>query len=81
MRIGESAAVSLLAASFPLLFTLLLLQFSFTNTTFGFLLVVALMGIVYAATIIFFGKYFKKGPYGTLLLIARSFRKEGKQQA
>ncbi len=79
IRLGGSAAVTLFAASLPLLFTPLLLKFELTNTTWGFLLIGVLMGILYISTILFFGKFFQKGPYGTLLIILQSFHKRGQK--
>lgn len=75
-RISETFGVISIALLLPLLFSKYLLYFSFSNTHVGFLLIVALMGCLYAAIIMGAGIFFKKGPYNTLLVIIKSFRKK-----
>ncbi len=75
-RIAETFTVIIIGLSLPLLMAIWLLRFEFTNTRTGFLILVAFTGLIYGGLIYIAGRYFQKGPYGTLLVIIRSFHKK-----
>lgn len=54
---------------------LYLLHFSFANTTVGFLVMLFVLGAAYIFCVTIFGKVWNKGPYQTLVVIARSFKR------
>ncbi len=74
-RIVETFAVVGIGLMLPFLLATALLRFEFANTKIGFLLLATLAGILYGGIIIIAGRYLKKGPYATLLVIVRSFQK------
>ncbi len=74
-RILESVSIVGLGIIVPLPFALYFLQYPFANSTTGFLLLVCLSGIIYGSTIVFFGRVLNKGPYQTLVVIAKSFKR------
>ena len=73
-RIGETLCVIVLALILPLLLGTYILRFPVANTRVGFLSLVVFAGLLYTGIIIISGVYAKKGPYKTLLIIARSFQ-------
>jgi O-antigen/teichoic acid export membrane protein len=72
-RISETLGVIGIALLLPLYLGIYLLRFSVLNKPLGFLLLATAMGCLYFGIIIFVGKIYKKGSYGTLLLIWNSF--------
>jgi len=71
-RILSTALVVAIASAAPVPLALSLLSHPFFNATSGYILLVALSGLIYAGIIVLAGILFKKGPYDTLLLLARS---------
>lgn len=69
-RVSETVSVTLVATLSPLIFTIPLMKY-WVDSAVGFFAACALYGTVYALIIILAGQM-KKGPYQTLLLIARS---------
>jgi O-antigen/teichoic acid export membrane protein len=80
-RAGETLIVISTALLLSLLLSVYLLRFPLLNTPLGFLALVTLMGCLYFVIIVFVGKKYKKGPYGTLRLILNSFIERFKMRA
>jgi PST family polysaccharide transporter/lipopolysaccharide exporter len=72
-RASETLAIIIAALLLPLSLGTYLLRFPALNQPLGFLCLVVLMGCIYGGIIIGAGIFLKKGPYGTLLLITKSF--------
>src|SRR3990167_1443536 len=71
-RITWTVVIVALASALPIEGALYLLDYSFFNTTLGYILLFALAGSVYALTITLFGLVLKRGPYSTLKLVVMS---------
>lgn len=74
-RIGETFGVIGVALALPLILAPRLQQFPLTHTETGFIVLTITMGLIYCGIIVGAGIVFKKGPYRTLSVVARSFRK------
>ena len=74
-RLCGSAGITILASFLALILSPYLLKTSFGESIFGFFSSLILLGIVYSSVIVFFGKTVNKGPYKTLMLVIRSFKK------
>jgi PST family polysaccharide transporter len=72
-RVGETLVTIGTALLLPLYLGIELLRFSILNKPIGFLILTGLMACLYFGIIIFIGKMYNKGPFGTLLIIWNSF--------
>jgi PST family polysaccharide transporter/lipopolysaccharide exporter len=75
-RVGETVGVVTLSIFIPLPITTHLLNIPSASHLPIFLLVCVLYGISYTLMVMFFGTIYKKGPFQTLFVIAKSFVKK-----
>jgi hypothetical protein len=80
-RVLETLTIIGAALLVPLYLGTYLLRFPILNKTLGFLFLAALLSCCYFGIIIFVGKMYKKGPFGTLLVIWNSFIERFKLKA
>lgn len=73
MRLISSLVATSAALLIPVPLGLHLIQFPFTNTTLGFLLLGSVIGALYFGTLALCGMWLRIGPWNTLMVIIRSF--------